>query len=301
MISDDTEHTCFVAQALIRSPDCPSKFQKHLARSLKWWLLGLPAGIGLATLRSIVKLSVGVSPDKSGVYSAGNGPAMRSALLGIMFGDDPQLLERFVQRCTRITHTDPKAFYGALAVALAAHLASTGKTINTNQLRERLKDRLKNHDAGEFLSLLRRTIDAAEKKTPIVEFAHSIGSKKGISGYIYHTVPCAILAWLKNQHDYRTGLLELIRAGGDTDTTGAIYGAIAGASVGKEGIPPQWLDGIVEWPKTTRWMERLGRQLSALQKSSKPAPYPKIGMIPRNLLFTIIVLFHGFRRLLPPY
>ena len=41
----------------------------------------LPAGVGLATARACLKLWLGFSPERSGIYSAGNGPAMRSAVL----------------------------------------------------------------------------------------------------------------------------------------------------------------------------------------------------------------------------
>ncbi len=90
MISDDTEHTILVAQALLRRGSKPEAFAHCLAWKLRWWLPGLPAGIGLATLRSILKLWLGFPPSRSGVYSAGNGPAMRSAILGACFATDPE-------------------------------------------------------------------------------------------------------------------------------------------------------------------------------------------------------------------
>src|SRR5579872_6972076 len=51
MVSDDTEHTCMVAQALCEAPRDPGRFARALARLLRRWLVGVPAGIGLATLR----------------------------------------------------------------------------------------------------------------------------------------------------------------------------------------------------------------------------------------------------------
>src|SRR5262245_39723339 len=80
MCSDDTEHTCMTAQAILRSGGDVEVFRRSLAWRLRGWLLGIPAGIGLATLRSILKLWIGVSPQRSGVWSAGNGPAMRAAI-----------------------------------------------------------------------------------------------------------------------------------------------------------------------------------------------------------------------------
>ena len=87
MVSDDTEHTCLVAQALCAAPTDADRFARHLARGLRWWLLGLPAGIGSATLRATLKLWLGFPPARSGVFSAGNGPAMRSAILGAAMDD----------------------------------------------------------------------------------------------------------------------------------------------------------------------------------------------------------------------
>ena len=43
MLSDDTEHTFFVAQTLLAQPDDPTRFQKTLAWKLRWWFIGLPA------------------------------------------------------------------------------------------------------------------------------------------------------------------------------------------------------------------------------------------------------------------
>ena len=117
MISDDTEHTLFVAQSLMAHPDSSERFAKRLAWCLRGWLLTLPAGIGMATLRSILRLWGGIPPHRSGVYSAGNGPAMRSAPIGAFFPHDPLRLESFLQASTLLTHTDPRALIGARAIA----------------------------------------------------------------------------------------------------------------------------------------------------------------------------------------
>jgi ADP-ribosylglycohydrolase len=98
MVSDDTEHTFMLAQALLEAPRDAAAFQRNLARRLRWWLVCLPAGVGFATLRAIVKLWFGVAPNRSGVYSAGNGPGMRSALLGVYFVDNAAARREFVRR-----------------------------------------------------------------------------------------------------------------------------------------------------------------------------------------------------------
>ena len=65
------------------------------------------------------------SSQNCGGYSAGNGPAMRSPILGVCFGAETERLKHLVCASTRLTHTDPKAEFGAIAVALAAHLSGT--------------------------------------------------------------------------------------------------------------------------------------------------------------------------------
>jgi ADP-ribosylglycohydrolase len=46
MISDDTEHTLMVAQALLTHGNDVASFQRALAWKLRWWFLALPAGVG---------------------------------------------------------------------------------------------------------------------------------------------------------------------------------------------------------------------------------------------------------------
>jgi len=299
MVSDDTEHTCLVAQSLIASQGNVETFKTLFAWKLRFWLLGLPAGIGFATLRAIIKLWLGFSPDNSGVFSAGNGPAMRSSIIGVCYGHDVEQLRQIVKGATHITHTDPKATFGALAVALAAYLSSLQKTISPQAYLDNLKDLLKNESAEELISLLKKTIDSVLSGQSTAAFAETLGLKKGMTGYIYHTVPIVIHVWLRNQNDYQNAILEIIGCGGDTDTTAAIVGGIIGAQVGKHGIPQQWLDNLWEFPRHRKWMEKLGKRLASCQQS--PLPISFTAILLRNLIFMIIVLWHGFRRLLPPY
>src|SRR5690606_2060675 len=118
-----TEHACMTAQALIASGGDPALFRRDLARRLRWWLAALPAGVGLATARSVGKLWLGVSPERSGVHSAGNGPAMRAPVIGV-YARGLDELAALTDASTRITHTDQRAIDGARAVALAAHHAA---------------------------------------------------------------------------------------------------------------------------------------------------------------------------------
>lgn len=299
MVSDDTEHACMTAQALIVSGGDEDRFQRSLAWRLRWWLIRIPAGIGFATLRAILKLWLGFSPRRSGVFSAGNGPAMRSPILGVCFGGEPVRLRALVRACTRVTHTDPKAEHGAHAVAVAANLAvaTTGDLgeIFLRRVREELPD------SGPFLQLLERAVRSAQTGQPTEEFAVEMGLAHGVTGYIYHTVPVVIQAWLRHGSNVREALPAIIRCGGDTDTAAAILGGILGAATGKRGLPAEWLARLWEWPCSSAWIEELGTRLAdAVTRRSPGRPLGVFlpGLLLRNLLFLIIVLGHGFRRLL---
>jgi ADP-ribosyl-[dinitrogen reductase] hydrolase len=305
MVSDDTELTLFVAQSLLRHPTDADAFQRRLAWHLRWWFAGLPAGIGMATARACVKLWLGFPPGRSGVFSAGNGPAMRSAVIGGYFHDKPEMLRRFVMASTQLTHADPKATIGAEAVARVAAWAVEHDSAAppAEETIARLLVELAPQDQA-WCRWIKQMQTAVASKASVVDFAGVLGLAKGVTGYIYHTVPVAVYAWLRHYGDFRATVGAVLDCGGDTDTVGAIAGALAGATVGAAQIPESWLQGIVDWPRSVRLLravaDRLTDQLRA-GHSLGEVSYPWPAVLPRNLFFLLLVLFHGFRRLAPPY
>ncbi len=132
----------------------------------------------------------------------------------------------------------------------------------------------------------------------VMEFAAARGHEHGVSGYAYHTVPVALFAWLRHPTDFRAAVTHTIALGGDADTVGAITGAICGARVGAAGVPTEWIDGIVDTPRSVSWLRRLAERLT---DGGAPLGLAWPLILPRNLLFLVVVLGHGFRRLFPPY
>lgn len=305
MISDDTEHAFFVAQSLLHGAGDVAAFRHQLGWHLRWWFLGLPAGVGLATARACLKLCVGFPTTRSGVFSAGNGPAMRSAILGGYFHDAPQALESFVRASTQITHTDPKALIGALAISRIAawsvehHVDHRPSVDELGALLNQSAD-----DEPQWSGLIGRLHEACAADLTVLQFASTLGLKNGVSGYVYHTVPVVAYAWWRHYGDFRRTVESVLECGGDTDTTGAIAGALAGATVGENGIPPAWLEGIVDWPRSTHLLRRVADRLTQQLQTGhpvEPVSYCWPAIIPRNLFFLAVVLAHGFRRLAPPY
>ncbi len=305
MVSDDTEHAVMTVQAFIQAQGNQDTFRKSLRMHLRLWLLGLPAGIGMATGRALFKLWVFLS--NSGVFSAGNGGAMRSAVLGIMVEDLAELRE-FVSISTNITHTDPKAVEGAMVVALSAwfnaykadyqnpdNLDSLDNTQHSKQLLEFL---IQHIQCPELTGYLQSAYKAVVKGKTLNDYMLSQFQQTQVTGYMYHTIPAVMFAYFKYPFEPVKGLQCLIKAGGDVDTTCAIAGGIWGVNYGEqmfEQIEGKWLE-----PKITpKFLQQLSNQI----EHDRPRPLHFGGVITllRNLAFLAIVLLHGLRRLLPPY
>ena len=91
MVSDDTEHLVIVLRAFRKANGNLDLFSKQLVSALKLWTLALPLGVGKASLISGLKLLIGFSPERSGIFSAGNGPAMRVSVLGLLCDNKERL------------------------------------------------------------------------------------------------------------------------------------------------------------------------------------------------------------------
>jgi len=280
MFSDDTEQTLSVAQSLIESHEDVELFKKAMRRRLQLWFLAVPAGIGFAIMKAIIK---SFFVKKAGVFSAGNAPAMRSALLGILFGHDDAKLTTFVKANTTLTHTDPKAYYGALAVAKASHLSSINQEENFFKAMNSLVD------DREFLELLNNVKENLSLTS--LEFAEKLGLKKGVGGYIYQTLPIVLHAWLRNKNDLKQAIIEVVRCGGDTDTTGAIVGSIVGAKAKEP--PKEWLEGVVDFPRNLAFIDKVSVTLNHVFETKKVQKAPRLSafaIVVRNILFFSIVV-----------
>ena len=229
---------------------------------------------------------------------------MRSAILGVCFADDEARLVAFNRIAARLTHTDPKAECGALAIALAARCSMRGQVFDVFIADLSRLAAAHNEAGAELVELARRALASARAGESTPDFAQSIGCGKPVSGYMYHSVPTVLHAWFAHPGDYAAAVSAIIRCGGDTDTTAAMLGAIVGAGVGPAGIPQRWVDDLVEWPRTTAWMEALAREAARSAQSGQPGrarPLSIAGLALRNAGFFLLVLAHGLRRLLPPY
>lgn len=286
MTSDDTELACFAAQSLLASGGEEKAFARAFGWKLRWWLLSLPAGIGLATGRAMLKLWLGFPPSASGVWSAGNGPALRAPILGAWCPDDSRL-PGLIEASTIVTHRDPRAADAALATARAAHYAARRGRGDFD--RDALLDSL----GQDFLRPVRAWRGARPE-----EVLAALGTPGGVGGFIEHTVAAALWAWLEDPFDFRAGMRRVLALGGDSDSVGAVFGGLCGALVGERDLPRDWLDAVLDFPRSPDWVARLGRRLER-GGEEVPLAWPLYAF--RTPLQWALVLGHGFRRLAPPY
>lgn len=297
MVSDDTDHSVFVAQALLRSQGNVDEFRRVLAWRLRLWLLSLPAGIGWGTLRGIVKLWLGLR--HSGVRSAGNGPAMRSALIGCHFATDTAARQAHVAASAQLTHSDPRALAGALAIAEVAARITSGEWRQrpTPAAFAQAVCDVSNEASWRALQPLLAEACASEHPTRLLR--ERLQVTQGVPGFVMCSVPFALLAWYEGHGDYAHTLRLCVDAGGDVDTHAAMAGALAALSGGVQAIPPDWHRKLSDWPHSTAYLRKLAQALADAQ--SPCATHFSPGLLLRSPVFITVVLLHGLRRLLPPY
>ncbi|MCE9579214.1 MAG: ADP-ribosylglycohydrolase family protein, partial [Deltaproteobacteria bacterium] len=269
LVSDDTDQTIVIARALAASRD-PGAFGDAVIRGLRRWFLALPPAIGWGTLRACVKLCFGA---RQGVASAGNAPAMRAAILGVVARDRAHL-DRLAAAATLPTHTDPRALDAARIVALAAHapmsLVQLASACRTDEL-------------GAAIAAMAPLVGAPPH---VVARTWS----RGPGAFCIETVPAAL--WAAQRATPAAAIHAAIRLGGDTDTVAAIAGAIAGAHA-PDALP---VDGVARLGATGRYLARLAAALA----DGFPAPrrhHPLVA-VPRNLAVGIVFVGHAARRAL---
>ena len=63
------------------------------------------------------------------------------------------------------------------------------------------------------------------------------------SGFVVRSLEAALWAFYRSD-SFREGALRAVNLGDDADTTGAIYGQLAGACYSVDAIPPDWMERL---------------------------------------------------------
>jgi ADP-ribosyl-[dinitrogen reductase] hydrolase len=234
---DDLAQAVELCEALL----CPGGFEaSDFAARLSRWARTNGRGIGLQTRDVLAAYGSGLTPfeaahsvwERSGRRAAGNGGVMRIAPVGLRCSDEPESLARIAWEATAVTHWDPRCTQSAFAVASAVAALLHGE--NALEAALQASSSLSEPDA-ELLDRL-----AACPRFELEDLG--LRAEPG-SGY---TLTCAAVGlWAVEQaEDAPSTLLAVVNAGGDTDTNGAVAGALLGARHGVAAWPERWLARI---------------------------------------------------------
>ncbi len=230
-ISDDTQLTLATCEAIYDSEKINP--EKVAAQFLHWFNKKKLTGLGASTLKALQELQVGghwALVGRSGEHAAGNGAAMRIAPLAFKRKTDRQTIKDI---CT-ITHKNDEAYTGALAIYYSITKAINNDWIGSTDLIEKIIDELPDTLVRDRLIELEQLKDCT-----IIEMAQRYKP----TGYVVDSVPISIFAAQKlNQLGIKEIFTDLIKAGGDTNTTCSMTGQIIGALIGDKEIPGKWLN-----------------------------------------------------------
>jgi ADP-ribosylglycohydrolase len=267
--TDDSQ----LARELVRSYVACGSFdpEDYARRIAEIFAEGRVVGEGLATHEAAMRLIDGVPWDEAGTPapSAGNGPAMRAAPVGLICYDDSPSLLRIAHDQGRITHKDPRCSAGSVVIAGAVNLALRWKEIDAELFLDKLAEWAEPFDHGfaEGLNDLVEWLDLSpeEAVTHIAGCglpADYADGWAGISPFVIGSVLWSLYAFLRSPDDYWVTICTAICVGGDVDTTAAMAGAISGARVGLEGVPQDLAEQLTdqgewEYPELVELAERL--------------------------------------------
>lgn len=182
--------------------------------------------------------------------SFGNGAAMRVAPVGLFFHDDLDQVWEQARLSALPTHVHPWGIEGAQLVAIAAALCAAGPFDRPSFFAELLA----RTTADVYRDKLRR---AARITSPdeLAELGNGIAAQD--------SAVTAIACFALSPDSYRDTIGRAILLGGDTDTIAAMAGALSGAYLGVEAIPPRLLDLLEDTPNGRTYLDQLARRLAA--------------------------------------
>ena len=255
--TDDTKMMLCITESIVEKGRVDA--EDVAERFVEWFDSGDLRGIGRTCLEGILNLKRGVSwraSGRRGEWAAGNGTAMRIAPVGLI---DRHHLKRLREDCwatSIITHNNSEALAGATAVAYAIARLVSGEFDEETFLPEIAAF----VGASEVARNLEQAQSLFSSRTPTDEALAVLGT----SGYVVETVASALYCFLRTPGDFMTTVASAVMGGGDTDTTGAIAGAISGAYNGVPNVPQH----LVEEVEDTERLQKLGQAIYRLATPS---------------------------------
>jgi poly(ADP-ribose) glycohydrolase ARH3 len=170
---------------------------------------------------------------KGGSY--GNGAAMRIAPVGVFYYDDIEALTKAAYGSSQITHAHPLGKEGAALLAYTiARLVSLDPTgrFEAYDLVSSLVQFAQDDIYRQKMSTIKIFLSSADIQEVIIRLGNGIEA--------FNSVPTAIYSFLSHYRSFKDAVVYAVSLGGDTDTIGAMTGALSGAYLGVDAIPENW-------------------------------------------------------------
>ena len=249
-VTDDTEQALLVASLLIRGRGSSSgrvaldagEFAHAL---LAWEDSMIERGsldlLGPSTKAALERVRAGEDPLTVGGAGTTNGAAMRVTPIGIaMSTADPEAFADAVWSSCRVTHATRQGFQSAALVAAAVSMGIDAARSTTPDLRGLLWKALSYVDSlpergawtpdPDVIAATRRAMQLVAN--PASSSLECLVEQVGTSVASAQAIPMAFALLARDPSPQ--ALLDAANIGGDTDTIGAIAGAILGAALGFE-------------------------------------------------------------------
>ncbi len=257
--TDDTSMALCLAESLIEQQGFNPVHQ--LQKYVRWYREGYLSStgrcfdIGNTTLDALMRFEKTQEPycGSTDPRSAGNGSIMRLAPVPLFYAKRPLEAIEKSGESSRTTHGV------ATAVDASRYLAALLVGAVNGVTRE------------ELLSERYSPISGYYEENPLVEeiaeiargsFKHRQPPEIQGSGYVVKSLEAALWA-LYHSRSFREGCLLAVNLGDDADTTGAVYGQLAGAFYGESGIPESWRSQVAY----RQLIESMADKLFALAQS----------------------------------
>ena len=192
--------------------------------------------------------SIEASRKAAGGQRAGNGALMRCAPVAVRWRDDAAALVRNSIVSAVPTHWDRRCGWSCALANLAAAAALRGETPAAEDLLdagvEGVRAALPELQRYGYEADVPRSVREAVRCAAGVE-VDDVCADDGSMGFTLLTLRLALIA-LWRASGFEQGLRSIVEAGGDTDTNGAVAGALLGARFGIDAVPARWRQRIAE-------------------------------------------------------
>jgi len=228
--TDDTSMALCLAESLLETGGFDPIDQ--LERYGRWWRTGHLGSngrcfdIGIQTRDALARFEKThePSPGSTDPEKAGNGSIMRLAPVPLFFARDVEAAIEHSGESSRTTHGAPRAVDACRY--LGALIAGAVRGVP--------KEQLLSEGYWEW-GALHPEIDEVRRGS----FRRRQPPEIRGSGFVVRSLEAALWA-LEHTPDFRDGACRAVNLGDDADTTGAVYGQLAGAIYGVGAIPPAW-------------------------------------------------------------